>query len=74
MFQSEKNTQNYTYNFEIYRKPTATDIVIPFSSCHPISHKVAAFNQFLHRAFSIPLKELQFQRKLILLNKNSSQQ
>jgi hypothetical protein len=28
--------------FEIYRKHTATDTIIPFDSCHPTEHKMAA--------------------------------
>jgi hypothetical protein len=28
--------------FEIYRKPTATDTIIPNDSCHPREHKTAA--------------------------------
>jgi hypothetical protein len=30
--------------FEIYRKPTYTDTIIPNDSCHPYEHKVASAN------------------------------
>jgi hypothetical protein len=29
--------------FQIYRKPTTTDSIIPRDSCHHIEHKMAAF-------------------------------
>jgi hypothetical protein len=32
--------------FEIYRKPTATDIIIPNDSCHPREHKIAAIRYY----------------------------
>jgi hypothetical protein len=33
-------------SFEIYRKPTTTDIIIPNESCHPREHKAAAIRYF----------------------------
>jgi len=35
--------------FEIYRKPTATDIIIPSDSCHPREHKTAAIRYYRNR-------------------------
>jgi hypothetical protein len=35
--------------FEIYRKPTATDTIIPNDSCHPGEHKAAAIRYFHNR-------------------------
>ena len=35
--------------FNIYRKPTTTDVTIPVDSHHPFSQKMAAFNCFIHR-------------------------
>jgi len=32
--------------FEVYRKPSTTDIIIPNDSCHPIEHKTAAIRYY----------------------------
>lgn len=47
--------------FDIYRKPTHTDRVIPIESYHHRSHKLAAFNSMFHRLFNIPLTKLRFE-------------
>lgn len=47
-------------SFNIYRKPTTTDHLIPFFSNHPLEHKLAAFNSFFHRLFNIPLSPTAF--------------
>jgi len=36
-------------SFEIYRKPTATDIVIPNDLCHRREHKTAAIRHYCNR-------------------------
>jgi len=36
-------------SFEVYRKPTTTDITIPNDSCHPNEHKTAAFRYYQNR-------------------------
>ena len=38
--------------FNIYRKPTATDIVIHATSHHPMSQKMAAFHSMISRLLS----------------------
>ena len=35
--------------FELYRKPTTTDVIIPNDSCHPGEHKTAAIRYFYNR-------------------------
>jgi hypothetical protein len=35
---------NDSLNFDIYRKPTSTDTIIPKHSCHPPENKAAAIN------------------------------
>jgi hypothetical protein len=35
------------FEFDIFRKPTTTDHIIPSDSCHPIEHKLCAI-RFLH--------------------------
>ena len=37
------------HTFEIYGKPTTTDIAIHKNSCRPMSHKLAAFHSMIHR-------------------------
>jgi hypothetical protein len=41
------NRHNDKLNFDIYRKPTCTDLIIPRDSNHPIEHKLSAI-RFLH--------------------------
>jgi hypothetical protein len=41
--------------FEIYRKPTTTDVIIPNDSCHPGEHKTAAIRYFYNRMKSYTL-------------------
>jgi len=36
-------------SFKIYRKPTATDIIIPNDSCHSREHKTAAIRHYCNR-------------------------
>ena len=42
-----KNPNGFSY--DIYRKPTATDTIIPRDSCHPLEHKMAAVRYFVNR-------------------------
>ncbi|XP_072396370.1 uncharacterized protein [Diabrotica undecimpunctata] len=58
---------NDHFDFSIYRKPTQTDHVIPFSSNHPMSHKHAAFHSYIHRLESIPLSDLNYKKELNIL-------
>jgi len=44
-------------HFEIYRKPTHTDIVIPNDSYHHHKHKLAAFQNYCFRANNILINE-----------------
>jgi hypothetical protein len=34
--------QNNMFDFDIFHKPTNTDTIIPFNSCHPREHTLAA--------------------------------
>jgi transposase-like protein len=43
----QKETDKFTFN--MYRKPTATDTIIPRSSCHPPDHKQAAIRYMVNR-------------------------
>lgn len=53
--------------FDIYRKPTFTDITIPSSSNHPIPHKLAAYNSMIHRAFAIPLSKDKLEQEIKII-------
>lgn len=46
-----------SYSFSIYRKNTATDILINGSSFCPFPHKLAAFNYYVHRLVTLPLSQ-----------------
>ena len=50
--------------FNIYRKPTTTDTTIHADSHHPLSHKMAAYNSFIHRLLTIPLDDNDFRDEL----------
>jgi hypothetical protein len=49
-----KRTSKQIY-FEIYRKPTATDIQKHQNSCHPIEHKMAGINYLVNRLNTSPI-------------------
>jgi hypothetical protein len=42
-------TSDNRVQFSIFRKPTATDTIIPRDSCHPIEHKMSAIRYLLNR-------------------------
>ena len=52
------------HEFSIFRKPTHTDVIIPHHSCHPISHKLAAFNSMVYRALTIPMSHQDFNKEI----------
>jgi len=43
----QKRTESFSFN--IYRKPTMTDTIIPSDSCHPPEHKYAAIQDMINR-------------------------
>jgi hypothetical protein len=54
---------------EVYRKPTATDITINNSSCHPREHKLAAYKCWLQRLCKLPLDAKNKRKELdIIIN------
>lgn len=60
-----RNINKFTYT--IYRKPTQTDMIIPYKSIHPHQHKMAAFYSMLYRMLKIPMnKEDQEREKNII--------
>ena len=53
--------------FGIYRKPTATDIVIHATSHHPVTHKMAAFHSMIGRLLSVPLSLQDYYNELSII-------
>ena len=41
--------ENDTLTFNIYRKPTTTDSIIPRDSCHPQEHKYVPIRHLINR-------------------------
>jgi hypothetical protein len=52
-----KDANKLTY--EIYRKPTTSDTIIPKDSCHPIENKLAAVRYFANRIHTYNLDQKQ---------------
>jgi hypothetical protein len=47
--------KNNTLIFDIYRKPTPTDIIIRNDSCHPTEHKHSAIRYMINRMNTYPI-------------------
>ena len=50
--------------FEIYRKPTFTDCVIPATSSHANGTKKAAFHSMIDRLLRVPMKKKAYKKEL----------
>ncbi|KAK9496972.1 hypothetical protein O3M35_012832 [Rhynocoris fuscipes] len=55
---------NSRIEFDIYRKPTTTDITIHSTSLHPTQHKMASFRHMTNRLKTIPLNKENYEREL----------
>ena len=75
--EEENNSINYldlsihrntnSVDLGIYRKPTLTDVTIPFSSSHLLEYKLAAFNFYINRMLTLPItKQAKQQRWKII--------
>jgi hypothetical protein len=53
----QKEKKKNTFTTKIYRKPTATDSIIPADSCHPQEQKHAAINHKINRMNSYNLSK-----------------
>lgn len=60
-----RNSDKFQYS--IYRKPTQSSQVIHASSHHPTSHKMAAFNSFIHRLKTVPMNEDDYNKELEII-------
>ncbi|XP_045477945.1 uncharacterized protein LOC123683088 [Harmonia axyridis] len=58
---------NEHLEFNIYRKPTFSDILIHNSSSHPFKIKMSAFHTLVHRLISIPLSATNFDNEVQIL-------
>ncbi|XP_071050953.1 HEAT repeat-containing protein 1 homolog [Onthophagus taurus] len=54
--------------FDIYRKPTQTDSVIPKNSYHHKNHKAAAFWAFIYRYYNTPLSKESRNKELDIIH------
>jgi hypothetical protein len=59
------NTKD-SLTFDIYRKPTTTNIIIPNNSCHPPEHKSAAIRFLKNRRDTCPLSDASKIRRITL--------
>ena len=48
---------DHNISFNIYRKPTATDIIIPNDSCHPPEQRMAANRYLANRLLTYPMSD-----------------
>jgi hypothetical protein len=51
------NRREKELEFQIYRKPTQTDIIIPNDSCHPREHKISSINYLTNRLNTYPVSK-----------------
>jgi hypothetical protein len=56
--------QQYEFEFDIYRKPTTTDHIIPNDSCHPRKHKQSAIRFLINRMEEYPLNNHKQEKEL----------
>lgn len=52
--------ENRSHNFEIYRKPTTSDCIIPADSNHPWEQKMSTFHALTNRLINIPMNKSNF--------------
>jgi len=52
------------HTFEVFRKPTSTDILLNASSLCPTSHKLAALHSLIHRSISLPQAPPEFDKEV----------
>ena len=54
-------------SFDIYRKKTTSDIIIPNDSCHPTEQKLAAIRYFTNRINTYSLDHTEKQAETIIV-------
>ena len=58
-----KSHKKFTFNFNIYRKPTTSKLSINYNSHHPIDHKLANYRFLLNRLNNIPLTKNDYKKE-----------
>ena len=51
-------------SYDIYRKHTATDTIIPHDSCHPLEHKMAALRYYVNKIETYNLDQTKRQKEM----------
>jgi hypothetical protein len=59
--------------YNIFRKPTHTDMYIPQDSSHHISQKLAPFHSMINRLLKVPLSKNDFNKELTHIKKIAGQ-
>ncbi|XP_044766374.1 uncharacterized protein LOC123322465 [Coccinella septempunctata] len=62
-------TEHNTFTYNIFRKSTQTDVIIPYRSYHSTPIKNSAFMFLFHRLLSVPLSKNDFDRELMTIFK-----
>jgi hypothetical protein len=56
--------------FAVYRKPTQTDILIPYDSCLPHEHKMLSINYLVNRLNAYPVSKEAKEKELNIIKKH----
>ena len=64
--------KNNRLEFNIFRKPTNTDLIIPYDSSHHISQKLSTFQSLYYRAYNLPLNEEGLNKELKIIKQLAS--
>jgi hypothetical protein len=59
---------NKIFSFNIYRKPTTTDLITPNESCHPMEHKLAAIRYLPYRKDTFPISSENKEEETKIIN------
>lgn len=61
------DVNNNKLNFDIFRKATFTDLVIPAPFLHTLNLKIIYFRSLLKRLITIPLSDVKYKKELNLI-------
>ena len=62
---------NNHFKYQIYRKPTITDTIIPYSSNNPLNTKLSVFYSMFNRLENIPFTSEHYDHELSIIRKIS---